>query len=73
MKLSCTSTVFAVRSALLKNGETVADWARKHGYAPMHVNRYLTRWSGKNKRPFGIQTKEIIETLEQETGIKICG
>ena len=73
MELSCASTAFEVRGVLLKNGETIADWARKKGYNPTNVARYLARWSGKNKRPRGQQTLEIIEELESETGVKICG
>jgi len=73
MELSRASTVFEVRSILLKKGETVADWARKHGYNPTCAARYLLRWGGKDKRPRGTQTREIIEALEAETGIRICG
>ena len=73
MELSCASTAFEVRGVLLKKGETIADWARKHRYNPTSVSRYLLRWSGKDKRPRGQQTREIIEALELETGVRICG
>lgn len=68
----CSSTL-EVRGVLLKKGETVADWARRKGYDPTCASRYLLRWGGRNKRPRGRQTREIIEALESETGIKICG
>lgn len=73
MELSCASTVFEVRRVLLKKGEMVADWARRKGYDPTCASWYLLRWGGKKKRPRGRQTREIIEALEIETGVKICG
>ena len=73
MKLSKTSTALEVRAVLLKKGETIAGWARKHGYNPVHAARYLVRWSGREGRPRGPQTRTIIEALEKDTGIKICG
>jgi len=73
MRLSQTSTALEVRAFLLKKGETIAGWARKHGYNPVHAARYLGRWSGKANRPRGAQTRNIIEALEKDTGIKICG
>ena len=72
-RLSQTSTALEVRAFLLKEGETIAGWARKHGYNPVHAARYLGRWSGKANRPRGAQTRTIIEALEKDTGIKICG
>ena len=73
MRLSQTSTALEMKAFLLKKEKTIAGWAKKHGYNPVHVVRYLGRWSGRANRPRGAQTRAIIEALEKDTGIKICG
>lgn len=73
MRLSKTSTALEVRAVLLKEGKSIAGWAREYGFNPVHAARYLLRWSDREKRPRGHQTRTIIEALEKDTGIKICG
>lgn len=73
MELSRASTVYEVRGALMKKGETIADWARRSGFNPIFASRYLLRWGGKKGRPRGEKTRAVIEALEAETGIRICG
>ena len=51
MRLSKTSTALEVRAVLLKEGKSIAGWAREYGFNPVHAARYLLRWSDREKRP----------------------
>jgi len=73
MSSTRTSINFSVRASLMAKGFSLAGWARLQGYDPVSVPKYLRRWAGRQKRPIGVQTRAIIEALEQDTGIKICG
>jgi hypothetical protein len=52
---------------------SIDGWARTHGYLNGVVPKIISRYIGKGKRPNGGKSLEIIEALEAETGIKICG
>ena len=61
----------AVRAKLLLKGFSLSAWERAKGYNGVRMTIY--RFAGKDKRPRGKQARAIIEALESETGIKICG
>jgi len=57
----------------MAKGFSLAGWAKLQAHDPISVPKYLRRWAGRQKRPIGVQTRTIIEALEKDTGIKICG
>ena len=66
-------TSFRIRSALLRQGYTLSAWARARGFAPGTVIKTVNRYSGKNspQRPYGLQTRQILEALQADTGLVI--
>lgn len=60
-----------LRARLLEKGFSLSTWEREKGYNGVRTMIY--RFAGKDKRPWGKQARAIIEALESETGIKICG
>ena len=62
-----------IRARLIEKGMSLDSWARAHGYLEGVVPSTVSRYCGKDKRPIGKQAREIIEALEAETGVKICG
>ncbi len=62
-----------LRANLLQQGKTISSWARERGLAVSFVTKIISRFAGTEKRPSRGQSLEIIEALEAETGIKICG
>lgn len=63
----------SLRARLIERGTSIDGWAREHGYLEGVVPKIISRYIGTNKRPSGAQSLAIIEALEAETGIKICG
>ena len=62
-----------MRGLLLLKGKTLSEWAREHEY-PIHlVVMAMNRFVGRDKRPRRGLTRKIIEALEQETGMRLCG
>ena len=62
-----------LRAKLLEKGFSLTSWERAQGFSNGIVRVAVSRFAGKDKRPRGQQTRKIIEALEAETGIKICG
>lgn len=63
-----------LRARLLeKKGLSIDEWEKTHGYAKGVVHKIISRFIGQPKRPCGEISLSIIEALEQETGVKICG
>ena len=71
--LQTTATRNSIRGLLLLKGMTVSGWARKNCYRENLVTGLISRFAGKSNRPHKGLSLEIIEKLEAETGIKICG
>lgn len=68
-----TSPNQKIRAKLLEKGITLTDWARNKGYSQRTVYQTLWRFADTDKRPSSGISLAIIEKLESETGIKICG
>ena len=63
-----------VRNALERRGWTLTQWARENGFNENSVYVFLKRWSGRNRRPrSGFLTQKVIEALERDTEVRICG
>lgn len=62
-----------IRASLLWKGMTLTEWATMNGFKPRTLSQVLWRYGGKNDRPQTGQALAMIEALEAETGIKICG
>lgn len=62
-----------IRAALLGRGMTLADWARNKKLKATTVTQILARYAGKNTRPKRGITKKVIDMLESELLIKVCG
>jgi hypothetical protein len=62
-----------LRATLLGRGETLAGWGRRNGFNLKTVYQNLWRFAGKEARPGKGISLEIIEALERDTGMKICG
>ena len=73
MNAICTSINQRIRSKLLERGLSLTEWARIEAYNPKTVSQTLWRYAGKDKGPERGIALSIIERLEAETGIKICG
>ena len=54
-------------------GLTLAAWAEANGFGYSAVMQVLHRFAGSEKRPQGALGRAIIEGLEAETGLVICG
>ena len=63
----------SLRAKLLEKGLSLTAWEREKGYGNGVVRVVVSRFAGKDARPNGGQSLEIIEALEAETGIRICG
>ena len=62
-----------MRARLMEKGLTVEGWAREQGYGEGVAAKIVVRFVGKNKRPKGPVATKIIEGLETETGLRLCG
>lgn len=62
-----------IRARLLEKNMTVTSWEKSNGYAEGVVAKIISRFAGQEKRPNRGISKLIIEELESETGIHICG
>ena len=62
-----------LRAKLLEKGSSLSSWERSKGYPDGVVRMVVSRFAGKDKRPNRGQSLCIIEALELETGVKICG
>lgn len=62
-----------VRARLLEKNQTITTWEEVHGYAKGVVPKIISRFAGQEKRPGKGVSLSIIEQLEAETGVKICG
>ena len=71
--LQSAATRNSLRGLLLLKGMTLSGWARAHGYPVNMVTGMVSRFAGKEARPGRGISLEIIEALEEDTGIKICG
>jgi hypothetical protein len=63
----------SLRGILLLKGLTLYGWANENGYSRHVVTALVSRYVGKNKRPMRGMSLEVIEKLERDTGIKLCG
>lgn len=57
-----------VRADLMKQGHTVASWAKANGYKPYFVRQTLKRWAGKMGIPRGDKTRQVLSRLEATLG-----
>lgn len=62
-----------IRAVLLEQGVTLTDWAIGKDFQPRTVFQTLWRFAGADKRPRRGIALSIVEQLESETGVKICG
>ena len=62
-----------IRARLLDKGISLSSWERTKGYTDGFVRKVVSRFAGIDKRPQKGKTLAIIEALELETGVKICG
>ncbi len=71
----CNTTIRnLVRGKLLLQGKTLHAWATDRGFSPKVAARMFARFAGESKRPkAGTKSLAVIEALEKDTGIKICG
>lgn len=72
MRSAATIRIVA-RAALLAQGHSLSSWARSHGYAPGVVTKIFSRFAGSPKRPKRGRSLAIIEALERETAMTLCG
>jgi hypothetical protein len=56
-----------------EKGLTLEDWGRAHGIPTGGTAAAVSRYVGKDQRPTSWRAKEIIEGLEELTGLKLCG
>lgn len=69
-----TTTRNLLRARLMEKGTSIERWGRDHGYIHGVTHRVVCRFIGKAKRPReNTDSERIINGLEAETGIKICG
>lgn len=62
-----------IRARLLERDFTISNWEKTHGYAKGVVPKIISRFAGQEKRPGKGVSLSIIEQLEAETGVIICG
>lgn len=62
-----------IRARLLDKGISLSSWGQTKGYSSGFVRKVVSRFAGKNVRPQMGISLAIIESLEQETGVRICG
>lgn len=62
-----------IRARLLEKNMTIASWGENNGYAEGVVAKIISRFAGQDKRPNKGVSLKIIEQMESETGINICG
>ena len=62
-----------IRGKLIEKGSNVKAWAKEKGFSPEATKVVLYRYCGRNYRPSGPKSKEIIEAIEAETGVRVCG
>ncbi len=66
-----------IRARLIEKGETLRSWALRRGWNPRTVLAAIERHSTKantthrRRGPFGKMTIQILEDLNQDTGIKV--
>ena len=58
---------------LREKGLTVEGWARSRCINEGIASKAVSRYVGKARRPGGRRGMEIIEGLEKETGLTLCG
>jgi hypothetical protein len=58
---------------LREKGLTVEGWARQRDSTEGVASKAVSRYVGKDKRPTSWRAKEIIEGLEEVTGLQLCG
>lgn len=73
MKTICTSINQQIRANLLERGLSLTAWAYNNHLNTKTVYQILWRYSGKKKAPMRGIALSVINQLETETGIKICG
>ena len=71
--LQTTATKKSLRGLLLLKGLTLSAWARENGYTANLVTGLVSRFAGKEKRPKSGVSLKVIEALERDTGMRICG
>lgn len=62
-----------VRAELARKGFSLRKWSCEHGWTPGLVSGVYFRYLGKDVRPRGGKSTEVLEALEAATGICICG
>jgi hypothetical protein len=62
-----------MRARLLEKGLTVETWARALGFSEGVASKVVSRYIGKEKRPIGPTATRVIEGLERESGMRLCG
>lgn len=63
-----------IRARLIERGTNLDAWARSRGFKERSVSTIITRYIGSDsKPPEGSISREIIDALEADTGVRICG
>lgn len=71
MTRSTPAPVADVRAKLLRRGDTIASWARRHGHDHELARRMVYRWAGRRGHPRGQLTVAILRDLSLDLGIAI--
>jgi hypothetical protein len=63
-----------IRARLIEQGTNTQRWAAERGYKEGVVGKIIDRFAGLDERPRpGTQSRQIIDDLEADTGVRICG
>ena len=62
-----------MKMLMREKGLTIEGWARSQGINEGIASKVVSRYVGKERRPSGVTGIRIIEGLEAETGVKLCG
>ena len=74
IQVSESKTRNFIRARLIEQGTNLDAWAREHGYKERTVSKVISRFIGNDgKPPEGSISREIIDALEADTGVRICG
>lgn len=67
------TTKDAVQNFFYKKEKTLHDWCRENNFPPATVWHALDTWADREEgQPRGRQTRKILTSLSNTTGINIC-
>jgi hypothetical protein len=67
-----TTQALILRVELLRRGYTMASFARANGFKPVTVKAIVRDHWGKATLPRGPITQQVLDRLEEETGLARC-